>query len=231
MARSNSNNTALIYGPKHRNRYIVFFITFLLFFSGASATVFAHRVVVFAWIEGDMVYTQSKFPGGARVSNGAITVYDETGRALLTGKTDDQGEFSFPLPALQSPSELKVVLNAGMGHQGYWVLKREEVGRALGLEVPSGVSTVGGEKDAAVQSGPTRTPSAVLEADMPCPLDEKALKRIVEAAVDRKLSPVMDMLISIREESAIGLDDVVAGLGYIFGLTGLLAWFYSRKKE
>jgi hypothetical protein len=61
--------------------------------------------------------------------------------------------------------------------------------------------------------------------------NEADLRKIVEETIDRKLSPIMDMLVSIREEMAVGLDDVVAGLGYIFGLTGLLAWLKARGKS
>lgn len=186
-----------------------------------ATTVFAHRVVVFAWIEGDMVYTQSKFPGGARVHDGKISVVDDKGKSLLTGTTDDQGEFSFDLKAIRAASDLKIVLNAGMGHQASWTLTEKEICRALG----------GNEKPVPEDSPAlSPEPSGTLADDIPCPMDEDELRKIVETAVDRKLSPVMDMLITMREEAAVGLDDVVAGLGYILGLTGLLAWFASRKK-
>lgn len=231
MIRSNSCNFNFFYGPGKRAGFLII-LTWMLFFVFPATTVFAHRVVVFAWIEGNMVYTESKFPGGARVSNGKITVYDESGQILLAGNTDDQGKFSFPLPAFKTPSELKIVLNAGMGHQGYWILKKEEVGRALGVEKDKGESAVAAQSDVADQpAASTKQLITVQGNNTPCRLDEAELKRVVEAVVDRKLSPVMDMLISIREKQDIGLDDVVAGLGYIFGLTGLLAWFYSRKKD
>ena len=68
------------------------------------------------------------------------------------------------------------------------------------------------------------------EESVPCRLSEADVRKSVEETVDRKLSPVMDMLIDIRDEMAVGLDDVVAGIGYIFGLTGLMALIYSRRK-
>ncbi len=195
-----------------------------------ASTAYAHRVVLFAWIEGDTVYTQSKFPGGAKVSEGAITVLDDAGRELLTGKTDRQGEFSFPLKTVPSVSAIKIVLNAGMGHQGSWELTREEVGRALGVD--GGPSSDDKRPEDLTQPQPVRPEAAEnrpVDNDLSLK-SEAELRKIVEEAVDRKLSPVMEILISIREEMAIGLDDVVAGLGYILGLAGLLAWFYAGKK-
>lgn len=229
MINSNLGKFNFSWSMGNRTGFFVLFIWILLSVI-SSTTAYAHRVVVFAWIEGGMVYTQSKFPGGARVSGGEITVLDESGQVLLNGKTDGQGEFSFPLPILKAPSELKIVLNAGMGHQGHWTLTRDEVGRAMGMERQMDDSAVAARPDTVARSLPASTPETTAPVNMPCRLDEAELDRIVAAAVDRKLSPVMDMLISIREEAAIGLDDVIAGVGYIFGLTGLLAWFYSRKK-
>ena len=42
----------------------------LLLCAGANA----HRVNIFAWIEGDQVVTESKFSSGSRVQKGAVTV-------------------------------------------------------------------------------------------------------------------------------------------------------------
>lgn len=196
-----------------------------------AAEALAHRVVLFAWIEGDTVFTQSKFPGGARVSEGGVSVLDETGREILSGKTDRQGEFSFPLTSLlQSPSALKIVLHAGMGHQASWELSREEVGQAMGV-IPEEPVDVSPPDEARPESIAPQAVEGSARQETPSIANEADIRKIVEEAIDRKLSPIMDMLVSIREEMTVGLDDVVAGLGYIFGLTGLLAWLKARGKK
>ncbi len=68
---------------------------FCLLWPGAAA---AHRVNIFAWVEGDTVHTESKFSGGKRVNGGEIVVYDLEGKQLLSGKTNAEGEFSFKIP-------------------------------------------------------------------------------------------------------------------------------------
>ncbi len=196
-----------------------------------TATVYAHRIVLFAWIEGDTVYTEGKFPGGGAVKHGDITVFNEADRELLKGRTDDQGLFSFSLKSLPSPTGLKIVLNAGMGHQAHWELSRQEIGRAMGMAPDTGRSPLVSENAAdEPAASPDTSPAETKEAVSGC-ISEAELKKIVEDAVDRKLSPVMSMLISIREEAAVGLDDIFAGLGYILGLTGVAALFYARKKR
>ena len=91
----------------------------------APATVFAHKVTVFAWVEGDKVYTESKFSGGRVVKGGLIEIFNETGEKLLEGKTNDSGEYSFNPP---QKTTLIVKLTAGMGHQAQWKIQKDEFG-------------------------------------------------------------------------------------------------------
>jgi hypothetical protein len=84
-----------------------------------TGNALAHRVNVFAWAEGDIVYVECKFSGGKKITGGSIIVSDPSGVELLTGRTNDQGEFSFKRP---QPTELKIILQAGMGHRAEWTL-------------------------------------------------------------------------------------------------------------
>jgi nickel transport protein len=65
-------------------------------------------------------------------------------------------------------------------------------------------------------------PSAVAASPLPAGI-EKAL----EKALDRKLAPIMRTLAEMQEQK-IRLTDVLGGLGYIFGLVGVAAYF-KRK--
>ncbi|MGD9236201.1 MAG: hypothetical protein PVF09_05975 [Desulfobacterales bacterium] len=89
-----------------------------------AAPVDAHRVNVFAWVEGDTVFVESKFSGGKRVNTGKVTVSDAEGTELLTGLTDENGEFSFKVP---KKTDLKIVIEAGTGHRGEWTVAAGEI--------------------------------------------------------------------------------------------------------
>jgi nickel transport protein len=91
------------------------------FFDGSA---FAHRVNVFAWVEGDRVFVECKYPDGTKVREGVIRVLDSAGKELLTGKTDAKGEFSFKVP---KQDDLKIVLEAGMGHRAEWPLSKQDL--------------------------------------------------------------------------------------------------------
>jgi nickel transport protein len=104
-----------------------------------AASVNAHRVNVFAWIEGDTVHVESKFSGGKRVKAGKITVLDSEGGELISGMTNENGEFSFKIP---KKTDLKIVVEAGEGHRGEWSIN------AADIEMPAS------EKRQAAENGP-----------------------------------------------------------------------------
>ena len=89
-----------------------------------AGPAWAHKVNVFAYVEGGKVFTESYFPDGRKVEGGTIEVRDAGGAKLLEGKTDSQGLFSFPLPKKE---DLTITLDATMGHKNSFVLKKSEM--------------------------------------------------------------------------------------------------------
>lgn len=102
--------------------FYLFLVVGFLFFRIESGD--AHRVNLFAWVEGNTVHVESKFSGGKKVKAGKIIVTDPQGTELLTGATDENGEFSFKVP---KKTELKIVLIAGTGHRAEWTVAANEI--------------------------------------------------------------------------------------------------------
>ena len=98
---------------------VVLGVSFLL-----SGNAQAHRVNIFAWVEGDTVLVECKYPDGTKVHEGVIRVLDSAGKELLNGKTNTKGEFSFKVP---KQDDLKIVLEAGMGHRAEWPLSKQDL--------------------------------------------------------------------------------------------------------
>jgi nickel transport protein len=91
-----------------------------------AAPALAHRVLVFAYAEGDTVHTESKFVPSTPVKQGKVQVLEaKSGKELLTGQTDDQGKFTFKMPAEAAKQrlDLKIVVEASMGHRGEFLLR------------------------------------------------------------------------------------------------------------
>jgi nickel transport protein len=192
------------------------FLILMIFASFASFDAHAHRVTIFAWVDGDTIHTQSKFSGGKRVYNGEINVFDLDGNLLLKGNTDENGEFSFKVPKNTS---LKIELIAGMGHQNEWIVPVEEIGTI--------------KQDSSVVSDQPEDSNSVLEtktkASITVGLTGEELEQVVEQAVEKKLKPVMQMLSDLSDPGP-GISDILGGIGYIIGLVGIGAYFKNRKK-
>jgi len=179
----------------------------------AAGPAAAHRVTIFAWVEGQMVHTQSKFSGGKKVKQGRVAVFAPDGVRLLDGRTDDQGAFAFRIP---QETSLRVELTAGAGHKGHWLIPLEEI-----RGNPSG--TAAGSAAKAPGSRPADTQRM-------SPHDDERLAAAIEEALDRKLKPVMKLLAE-SQQAGPSLTEIIGGIGYIIGLVGIAAYYKSRQKD
>ncbi|MBW1851633.1 MAG: hypothetical protein JRJ15_09410 [Deltaproteobacteria bacterium] len=177
----------------------------------SQSMALAHRVYIYAWADGDKIYTESYFGSNKKVKGGLIQVFDPSGKKLLEGRTNEQGEFAFT--SIQK-TDLRIVLEAGMGHRSESILKKEEFG-----------GTPGGEYELVKNDGEK------MESIAPISTDVEQIKTLVEQALDSRLKPIKRELARIRKEESPGLAEIIGGIGYIFGLMGLVMYFKSRKKR
>lgn len=184
----------------------------MFFLLCSSVPAFAHRVYIYAWVEGNTVYTESYFSGGVKVKNGLVQVFDLNGKKVLEGKTNSKGEYSFQVPGKNG---LRIVVNASMGHRGEYVLHADELG---GVAAPAT-----GKKQAETV---TKTGSETSQQ-----VDVDQLQKVVEEALDSRLRPIARSIAKLQEEKGPGLTEIVGGIGYIFGIMGLLLYFRSRKNN
>ncbi len=180
----------------------------------APDAAFPHRVIPFAWVEGNTVRMESKFAGGRKVSEGRVIVEDLEGNRLLEGHTDSEGKFSFEIPR---PVPLRIIVEAGPGHRGEWIVSAEEVrGSTTQKNAPADADAGREPRDDRMQAG---------EA-----IEEEKIRRAVEDAVERKLEPIREMLAKQRTAGP-SLRDILGGTGYILGLMGLAAFVHYRRKR
>ena len=203
------------------NKKLIFdFAMLLLIVFCFSSTVFAHKVMVFAWVDGDTIHTRSKFSGGKKAINSDILVYNTDNKLLLQGKTDQQGEFSFPIPAR---TDLRIVLNASMGHKAEWVILSDEI-----ITVPASAPAESKlADDEAVDGNFVHNASDLQQVSTS--LTKEEIRDIIEKELDRKLAPVIKMLEDSYTKGP-EIKDIIGGLGYIFGLAGVAFYFANRKK-
>lgn len=195
-------------------------LTFILI---TAATVTAHNVTIFAWVEGEIVYTESKFSGGRKAKDAPIEVYDASGAKLLSGRTDENGEFSFKLPKKE---ELKIVLAAGMGHGNEWVLTAEDI-----AEAQSESSASASESEPVAPANAVTAPDPLPTAEIN--VVEPDLQATLEKTLDKKLAPILKKLshLEAKQTEGPGITEIIGGIGYIIGLMGLAAFIHFKRKS
>lgn len=193
----------------------------------------AHRVNVFAYVEGDTVHVECSYRKSDRVRFGDIEVSDPTtGKVYLTGKTDEQGNFVFQVPAeaRAAKADLRILLRAGEGHQNDWTITADEylAGSPTAPTAPAQRSETGAPaapKAASAAPAAAKTSSAA-------PVDMAALQATIQAAVEagveKKIAPIRKILLDEKEKGP-GLTEVFGGIGYLLGIAGLLAYARSRS--
>lgn len=101
--------------------YLFISVVVSLLFGG---TALAHKVNLFAYVEGGKIYTESYFADGTPVEGGKVLVYDSKNKLLVEGVSDKKGLFDFSVPKVD---DLIIVIDATMGHKNSFKLKKAEV--------------------------------------------------------------------------------------------------------
>ena len=169
---------------------------------------FAHTVHVFGHAHDKNISTDSYFSDGTKVQDGLIQVYDSRGGKLLEGRTDENGEFDFQLTQEDS---LRIVLITRLGHRNSFILTRDGPSDAAETENLEGLDPRNSEIDEHVQ------------------IHLSQMKKIIEESLEEKLAPITRQLAK-RQQENISLTEIMGGIGYIFGLTGITLYLVTRKR-
>ena len=222
----------------------------LALLAALAAPAWAHRVNVFAYVEGNDVVVECSYSRSERVRFGEVEVLDAaTGATLLAGKTDEKGEFRFPVPPAvrAAKGDLRIVLKAGEGHQNATEVKAAEYLSAAPVAAPATSAAPVATSAASASPSPAAAPVAAAGpvAAQPAPaqpgaqavgqgtapaLDAAALERIVETAVEKKIAPLRAILVAEKEKGP-GLTEIIGGLGWLVGLAGIAAYFAAKGKK
>jgi len=181
--------------------------------------VSAHKVTIVGWVEGDTVHTQSNFTGGRKAIDSTVVVYDGQGGELLKGKTNQEGAFSFKVP---KKTDLKIVLKASMGHMAEWKIPAEEV-ISVANATDKGSNAVVGLEGAGEEAPPEGRDTGVA-------LSREEVQALIDASLDRKLAPIIDMVTKQGSGGATA-SQIIGGLGYILGLVGVALYVASRRNK
>lgn len=202
----------------------------MIAFCLTTAQVQAHKVNVFAYVEGDRVVVEGYFSASVKAQDCAVQVFDETGKKIHEGRTDKKGVYSFKLADLPAfTGGLKVVLDAGEGHKAEYVLSASDIPGSPKQDAPSK------QQPPKKQSGEDSKPVPVASASQY--VDQAVLKAALEAALDKKLDPLIRMLgkqerlLLEQTQGGARMSDIIGGIGWIIGLVGMAAFFWGRNRS
>jgi nickel transport protein len=183
-----------------------------------AASALGHVVNVYAWVEGRQICGEVYFAGRTPAQGVMVRAFDPEGRELAEVTTDSEGEFGFEA---RFRCDYRLLAEAGEGHAGEYTVPAEELPDDLPL--PDGSMQDEAPRE---ESPPLAAPG---ESDTPDVPDNTELRRMIERAVGEEVAPLRKEL--HRMETTLRVRDVVGGVGYIFGIMGLLSYYLATRRR
>ncbi|MBK1693915.1 hypothetical protein CKO09_04065 [Chromatium weissei] len=180
-------------------------LTLLLICVLNSAPTLAHRLQVFASAEGANISGSAYFAGGAKASGVRIEIQNAVGQLLAELITAADGSFNY---STQSPIDHLIIADSGDGHRAQWRITAAELG---GNSLPN---------------ASTASPSV---STAPANAVDSATLAAIELAVARQVRPLREELQAA--ENHANFRDILGGIGYIVGVTGILLWWRQRHNS
>jgi len=190
-------------GPDAIGRWVP---TCALLIAMVPGTAWAHKLNVFAVVEGDQIRGEAYYRGRVPVRGATVKVLGPAGQELGQAKTDDDGKFTF-VPKVRC--DHKLVLDSGDGHIEEYAV--------TAAELPAGLAPLEG-------SPPMPLPPVAPNPPPPAP----------SAATDQ--AALASQIAQLRREvddlkNRTQLRDILGGIGYILGLTGLAFYFLGARRR
>jgi len=170
----------------------------------------AHKIKIFAMVEGETVTGYAYAPGGVRLPNNTIEIFDANKEKVGATKTDANGAFIF---TPQKRSNLSFELDTGDGHRTAFLINADELPSSLPATTPQAAT-------------PTPTPTSKAQPTAPTTPE---LATLIDKAVAHNIRPLREQIEAYEQK--IRLHDILGGIGYIMGLMGIFAYLQAVKKE
>ena len=195
--------------------YLISLFALILIMLLTALPAAAHKVVLYAYVEGGQIVAEASYGDGSAVKEGKIKMFDESGQLLKEGVTNEKGVTSLDIPA---KTNLKLKLEAGMGHQAEYTINKNQL-----PDIQKNVSKT--EENSKPQSQLKETNSKKMDG-----ISEEKLRTIISQELDKKISPLNKRIIQMEKDKGPGITEIIGGIGYIFGLMGLALYFKKGRK-
>ena len=196
------------------HKYIVVLIATLL-----ASSSFAHNIVGGVYAVGTLIEGEVGFSDGEMGQAGAhVGITDAQGNKLGEVKVEEEGLFSF---TATRRIDHHFSINLGSGHVLNTVLPADELPDSLAAQSATAESGTVVEATAAPYA-PALSGAGGAEL-------QHELQQMIERSVAKQVKPLRKELQAYKEKAS--LQDVLGGIGYIFGLCGIGIWLRQRKLD
>ncbi|MTI61641.1 MAG: hypothetical protein FH762_16930 [Firmicutes bacterium] len=180
---------------------IIFFVTIIFI---VTVPTIAHKVILYAYVEGGKVVVEGGFGDGSAAKNAVVKVYNSQNELLNQGITNNSGLYEFEIPA---KTDLKIVLNAGMGHQAEYTINKDKL------------------PDISIKNSKENKDTTVTV------FNEDKLRGIISQEIDKKITPLNRKLLRIENNKGPGITEILGGIGYILGIMGFALYFTKGRNK
>lgn len=195
---------------------VIILLSILLIFTKVG---FTHKINNFAYREGNQIMGEAYFADGSPCIKCKVEVYNERGTKILETLTDEKGKYNF---IINEKGGLKIKVIAGEGHLAEYKLEglKEEK-----KEIPKPeVSKV------------SQTEKMVINSRLSNEEMKLAIKEAVSEAIKETIKPetegIKNLLMEIKKDmDKVRLHDIIGGIGYIFGIWGMINFLKFRKNK
>jgi len=215
MVKSSIKLTAVMTGMKCRA--VMRMLAVLAVGTSLSMQALAHNVLGGVYAIGSTIEGEAGFSNGDMAKAGTpVLIQTKDGRKLGETTTDEEGFFIFEA---REQIDHHFIIDMSAGHVLNLVLPVDELPKELASshKGTAAQAVVGNAADKAVS-----TASSLNN------VSQDELQKMIEQAVARQIKPLRQELAAYKEKA--GLQDVLGGIGYIFGLCGLGIWWQQRKQ-
>ncbi len=211
-----------------RSRSFPFILAAVIGILLVALPCWAHKVNVFAYVEGDKIVVEGYFSKSSKAMNCVVQFFDSQGKEIHKGKTDKNGQYSVPIADLGTVAgDLLITLNVGDGHKKDYRLGAEEIPKPTG-----GTSKTTRQEPAGKvpESADPTKPETVVQ-------DPGKLEAVIEAVVKRENQKIINMignqqrLLLEQQNAGPSVKDIVGGIGWILGIVGVIAFFMGRNRN